>query len=226
MASKYFIDTKNYGLVRYRNTLEKSELLPGRKILLEKIKERFESLMSHGIVSVNELAQTLKSPDKLNLLAKETKIPRDYLVILKREVGRLLPKPVSLASFPGIEKPIIAKLNQRGIKNTLQFFEHCDTRKKRILFAKEMSIPVASLEELAMLSDLSRIWGVGPIFCRIFYETGTNTVNNVANANAKLLYDKLVQVNDKGNYTRVKFTAKDVAHCIKIAGNLPKTIEL
>ena len=57
MASKYFIDTEKYSLARYREALIKSELLPGRKILFEKIEERFDGLKNHGIANVNELVQ-------------------------------------------------------------------------------------------------------------------------------------------------------------------------
>lgn len=106
-------------MTKYRNILEKSELLPGRRILYEKTKERFDLLASQGIKNLLMLVQELKSSDKIKQLSKETNIPADYLTILRREVNRLLPKPVSITDFPDIGKSLIGKLNKKGIKNTL-----------------------------------------------------------------------------------------------------------
>lgn len=226
MATKYFIDIEQLSLTRYQKLLEKSELLPGRRILYERMKERFSLLRQHGIKNLSVLVQELKSSDKIKQLSKETSIPNDYLTILRREVNRLLPKPVSISDFPGVQKSLITKLNKMGIKNTLQFFEHLDTRKKRKALTLEGNISLSHLEELTKLSDLSRIWGVGPIFCRIFFETGTDTVRKIAGANARKLYDQLMEINKAKKYTKAKFTIKDVAFCIDIARDLPKTIEV
>ena len=226
MTTKYFIDIEQFSLTQYRKILEKSELLPGRRILHEKTKERFDLLTRHGITNLLILVQALKSPDKIKQLAKDTGIPADYLTILRREVNRLLPKPVSITDFPSIDKSLIIELNKKNIKNTLQFFEQCDTKKKRTTLAQEIDIPISVLEELTKLSDLSRIWGVGPIFCRIFYETGTDTIKKVANADAQNLHEQLTEINETKKYTKAKFTVKDVALCIDIAHDLPKTIEI
>ncbi len=226
MKPKYFIDIEKISLAKYLKILEKSELLPGRRILYEKTKERFELLTKQGITNLLMLVDALESSDKIKQLSKKTTIPVDYLTILKREVRRFLPKPVSLKDFPGIDKSLIAELNDRGIRNTLQLLEHCDTRKKRTTLSTEIEIPVSALKELTKLADLSRIWGVGPIFCRIFYETGTDTVEKVAHASAKKLYEELSEINKIKKYTKAKFTIKDVALCIDIADSLPKTIEI
>lgn len=124
--------------------------------------------MKRGIKDLNLLVQELKSPDKMKQLSKETKILTEYLTILKREINRLLPKPVFISDFPGIEKSIITMLNKKGIKNTLQLFDYCDTKSKREAISQELSISISDLDELTKLSDFSGIWGVGPIFCRIF----------------------------------------------------------
>ena len=226
MTTKYFIDIEQLSLTKYREILEKSELLPGRRILYEKTKERFDILSKYGITNLQMLAQALKSADKIKKLSKETNVPADYLTILRREVNRLLPKPVSISDFPDIDKTLITKLNKKGIKNTLQLFEQCDTKNKRTAFAREIDVPIIDLEEITKLSDLSRIWGVGPIFCRIFYETGIDTIKKVAKSNAQKLHNQLTEINETKKYTKAKFTVKDVALCIDIAHDLPKTIEI
>lgn len=206
--------------------LEKTNLLPGRRVLHEQTKEKFDLLMKNGISNLYELVRKLSSPEKINQLSSVTGIPVHYLTILRREINRLLPKAVSLANFPGIEKSMITELNKKNIHNTIQLFEKGDNTQKRKELALEIAVPVNRLEELMKLADLSRIWGVGPIFSRIFFETGTDTVKKVASAEPQTLYDQLAEVNRAKQYTTAKFTVKDVALCIECAINLPHTIEI
>jgi hypothetical protein len=223
--NKYFVDIEHISLARYRNMLENSDLLPGRKMLYENIRERFERLEQQGIRNLKELVQALKSENKIKDLADKTDIPAEYLTILRREMNRLLPKPVSIADFPGVEASITETLKTINIKNTLQLFEQCDTTKKRAELADQLNIPLSTLEELTRLADLSRIWGVGPVFCRIFLDAGIDSVWKLSKLSAEDAYEKLVETNKSGNYTRVTFTVMDVALCIKIARELPGTIE-
>jgi len=225
MTTKHFIDIEKFPLNKYKAILEKAELLPGRKVLHEKLKERFDALAQHGIRSLSMLAQALKTSDKIKELSVATAIPSSYLVILKRELNRLMPKPVALADFPGIDRQLIGQLHTKGITTTLHLFEQCATPPKRSALSKELKLAAPALEELTKLSDLSRIWGVGPVFCRIFFDTGTDTVTKVAKADPQKLYDTLIEINEQKKYTKAKFTVKDVTLCVNIARDLPKTIK-
>jgi hypothetical protein len=225
MTNTHFINLENFSLNNYKKVLENTELLPGRRLLKEKLSSRFKKLTQQGITNLHQLVQVLKSTERTKGLASETGIPIEYLIILKREINRYLPKPVNLADIPGIDPLLINKLKELGIKTTLQFFQFAETQKKRSKLSTELNLPVNSLNELAKLSDISRIWGVGPIFCRIFYETGTDTVEKISKATAEGLFRELNEVNKNKKYTKVKFTVKDVEQCIKAAQALPKTIE-
>jgi nucleotidyltransferase/DNA polymerase involved in DNA repair len=225
MANPHFIDLNQYRLDRYKNILERAELLPGRRMLKEKITERFEKISGQGIENLYDLVTALKSSKTIQRLSERTDIPEEYLVILKRELSRFLPKSVYLSDFPGVSPVLIKKLHKMGIQNSLQIFDYADTIEKRKLLSKEIDEPVSALDELVNLSDVSRIWGVGPVFCRIFIETGTDTVKKIALANASELYEQLISVNKTKGYTKAIFTEKDITHCIDIAKELPKTIE-
>ncbi|WP_350356644.1 DUF4332 domain-containing protein [Fodinibius salicampi] len=84
---------------------------------------------------------------------------------------------------------------------------------------------LASINELLKLSDLSRIWGVGSVFCRIFFKAGFDSVGKVAEAETSELYEALTETNRNGNYTKARFTVKDVASCIEFARQLPIIIK-
>jgi len=226
MASEYFIDLAQISLEDYKKMLKNVQLLPGRRILYEQIDEHLESLAQKGIANLLQLLEALKSSKRIEQLSKELNIPAEYLTILRREANTLSPKKVLLSDFPGIEPPLIIKLHEKGIYQTLQLFEACATSKMRKDFAVNANIHPVDLESITKLADLSRIWGVGPVFCRIFYESGIDSVEKVANSNATELYKKLEECNVANNYTKAKFTVKDIENCISIAKNLPKTIEL
>jgi hypothetical protein len=170
------------------------------------------------------LVEATKSKAKIQCLAQETGIPEEYLTILRREVGHFLPKPVSIIEFPGLDSTMVSKLRRVEIATTLQLFEQCDTPTKRKNLAQALEIPVSEVEGLTKLADISRIYGVGPVFCRVFFETGIDTVEKVAMADPQELFDRLNAVIQSQKYTKVKCSVKDIRACIAYAQDLPGTI--
>ncbi len=226
MKSKYFYDLSRITLKSYLKILKETELLPGRKILQEKIDERFSALQDLGIKNLEGLMEKLKSVKSIKDTSELTAIPADYLVILKREMRQMLPKPVVLAEFPFTDDIMIKSLKKRGIKTTLQLFENCDTCEKREQLARELKLDGVKLRELTKLSDLSRIWGFGPVFCWMFFEIKYDSVVKVSEADPVVLFEKLAELNRIKNYTRVKFALKDIISSVRIAEELPKNIEV
>ncbi|HSO26103.1 MAG TPA: DUF4332 domain-containing protein, partial [Methanobacteriaceae archaeon] len=79
--------------------------------------------------------------------------------------------------------------------------------------------------ELTKLTDLSRVKWIGPVFARIFVDSGTNTLFKLSKSDYKSLYVKLVDINNIKGYTKAKFTEKDVLLCINISKMVPDVIE-
>jgi len=226
MKSRFFINLSSITLKSYLKMLKETELMPGRKILHEKIDDRFTALRELGIKNLEELIDKLKSSKSLKSTAELTGIPADYLVMLKREMRQMLPKPVPLSEFPFTDDNMIKALKKKGINTTLQLFEHCDKAGKREELARELKLDKFKLKELMKLADLSRIWGFGPVFCWMFCEIKCDTVSKVAEADPVVLFETLEELNRIKNYTRVKFTLKDVVSSVRIAGELPNNIEI
>jgi len=78
--------------------------------------------------------------------------------------------------------------------------------------------------DLTKLTDLSRVKWIGPIFARIFLDSGTGTVEKLSLSNAKTPYKKLVDINNEKKYTKNKFVENDVKLCIDITQLVPKVI--
>ena len=146
-------------------------------------------------------------------------------MILRREVNSYTPNPVNLDKFPGVNSETITKLKDKGIKNTVNLFELIKTPIDRDNLAKKLGIPLDEILELAKLTDLVRIKWVGPVFSRIFLDSGTDTALKISQADANSLYKNLVKINQEKGYTKSKFVESDVELCIKVAAMVPKVIE-
>lgn len=202
----YNIDPENLSVREYKTMLKKQNLLPGRRILWQDIDKNFESFEKHGINTVEQLRKCLSAPAKLAAFAAENSISEEYLVILKREIGSLVQKPVPLNSFPGIDPSLIAELNDSGVKTSKDYFEKNPT----------------SSDEIFCLCDLVRINGVGAVAARVFYEAGYKSVSDVAGADAALMLEKVSEVNEAMHYYQAKLSRKDMQFCIDFAVFLEK----
>lgn len=112
-----------------------------------------------------------------------------------------------------------------GIKNPLHFFRRVKTKSERNNLAAETDIKDEELLELTKLTDLSRVKWIGPIFARIFLDSGTDTVEKLSKAEANSLYKKLIEINKEKRYTKGKFIETDVQLCVNVAKNVPVAIE-
>jgi len=225
MRDDYYIDLEKYPLTRFKKELKESELIPSRRILKEQIEERFKILEKNGVSNLQILFNELKTPKKAKEFAAKSGLPQDYILILRREVNSYQPKPINLDKFPGIKKETIDELNSMGIKNTLHLFRRVKTKSERDNLASGTDIKNEEILELTKLTDLSRVKWIGPIFARIFMDSGTDTVEKLSKAEASMLYKKLVEINKEKRYTKGKFIETDVQLCINVAKNVPLVIE-
>jgi hypothetical protein len=225
MTDSYYIDLETISLEQLCEILRTRTLLPSRVILREKIEERMQALAGLGIENVSDLMAALKTEKKVEDVAKSTGIPLEYLKILRREIGGYLPSPRKFAEIPGVDKSTVGRLEKAGIRHTRDYFGRCQTPAQREALSRETGIPPEQVLELTKLTDLSRIWGVGPVFARIIYESGIDTLEKVAQQDAQAFFERLLAVNEAKQYTGADFILRDIEDTIIRAQDLPKTIE-
>jgi len=225
MVNNYHINLEEFPLNKFKRELKDSEPLPSRKILKEKLDERFEVLKENRVCNLQDLVNLLKTPKKAREFAEKSGLPEDYILILRREVNSYSPNSVNLDKFPGVENETLIKLNSAGIKNTAHLFRRVKTVADREKLAADLGVSDSELLELTKLTDMVRIKWVGPVFARIFLDSGVDTVQKVSEADAKTFYKKLVEINRAKNYTKGTFTESDVELCVKVASMVPKVIE-
>jgi len=226
MEGGYSIDLEQYSLAKFKSDLQSRELTPSRKELKQSIPESFDILGSMGIKNLQDIIYALKTKKKLEEFSKASGLPEDYLVLLKREANSYQPKPFNLNKIPGLDEGDLVRLKTNGIKNTRHLFHLGKTLYDRSKLSGQSGIPEDALLEMVKLSDLARIWGVGPVFARIFYDAGYDSVERVAGANPTQVYEEVVQLNKQVGYTRIMPSPIEVGMCIDYARLLPKTMEI
>ncbi len=227
MADDYYINLEGISLETYKKTLEQTDIVPSRKALKENTEERFQKLQQCGFKNLQDCLTMLKTAEKVKEISKKSGLSEHYLLLLKREINSLLPKPLQFKKIPDTKTEILKKLESVGIKNTRQLFNNAKTKKDRKTLLKQTGISDEDLMELLKMADLARIKWIGPIFTRLFFESGTDTADKVSKSKgkAKELFKKLKDVNERNNYTKANFTENDVQICIDVAKDVPKIIE-
>ncbi|MEE9308474.1 MAG: DUF4332 domain-containing protein [Spirochaetia bacterium] len=225
MSDYYHLNLQDISLDQYKQTLKQAELIPSRRILKEQIDQRFERLQAQGISNLEDLLSAAKNAKKIADLANNTGLSEEYLTILRREVNALLPQPKNLRDFPGIEPSIVEKLAKRGIRNSKQLFLAARSKQERTQLSQAADIDPTKLLELVKLADLSRVYGVGPIFARFLFDAETETVETLSQANSEQLFRQLKKRYLEAGYSKADFKERDILFCIRMAKDLPKAIE-
>jgi replicative superfamily II helicase len=226
MKDIYYINLVNFSLDKFEKQLTTKDLLPGRRVLLEEIEERFEILRKAGISNLRQLLDQLKNKKKIENIAQETNIPAEYLTILRREAGSMLPTPVNLEKLVELENcHYVEALVESGIKNSKQFFESAYLITDRKKLSQKTAIPYEILAKWIRLCDLLRINGVGPVFAHMLYDAGIRSVRYFSETPKEQLLEQILIVNAEKSYTKVKLTIKDIDYCLDFVRELELVLE-
>jgi len=221
----YYIDLEQISIDEYQQYIEKSDLLPSRRIIKENLSERFSYFKNIGITNVLELQRTLKKNDKLTELAKINCFSTDYLKILLREINSIQPKPTKISEFKGISPETIKTLEKHGFQNTFKLFDKIKTKNNRNELAKITGISAEEILELTKLTDLSRIRWVGATFARMLYDIGVDTAEKAANSNFTDLHLKINQTNKEKKYFNGNIGLNDMKLLVNAAKEIPLEVE-
>ena len=79
--------------------------------------------------------------------------------------------------------------------------------------------------KLAKLTDLSRIRWVNHTFAFMLLDSGFDTVQKVANAEPKKMYEKIKFINQEKNFYKHNIGVRDMKRCIDSAKELEFEVE-
>jgi hypothetical protein len=220
----YHINLENITLEVYEQKLAVAWLPPSRRILQERLAERFEYFREADIKNLKELQRQLKQSKLLKKLSELPLFEGDYLVILLREINSMLPKPNRLKDFPGIPQTATEKLEAMGIKDTKHLFDKVLTPQQRQNLAMESELPLDLIHELASLTDLSRIKWVGAIFARVLFDLGIKNVRDAAGTDPVELHQKVNELNSQRQYYKGKIGLNDMRIFVAAAADVREEI--
>ena len=101
---------------KYKIFLKNQYLIPSRQILHENIDDNFKALESHGLKNLADLKVAVSTGVKIDKLSEETKIPRDYLNILRRELGTFDKTGIGIERINGIGPQAAVAFREAGYK--------------------------------------------------------------------------------------------------------------
>jgi len=81
----------------------------------------------------------------------------------------------------------IERLAAVGIKHTKHLFGRAKLKRDRAELSRSVDVPGDVLLELVKMSDLARAGWVGPIFARLIYEAGADTLEELSKRQLDLL---------------------------------------
>ncbi len=213
----YSIDPSLLSLEEFKELTANRRMLPGRVMLHKQMDERFGLLKRSGMETLGDVLRILGSKSKIHSFAIQTGLTEDYLVVLKREAGSYIAKPIALSSFPGIPFEYVELLKSRGINNTKDLFMQVQSEQEQKELSASTGIPAYRLKELSSLCDLSRITGVGGIFARVLYEAGIHSTEEFANTDIASLLNACQLVIEKHAYAVGKPGEEDMNYGIHYA---------
>jgi hypothetical protein len=191
-------------------------MIPSRVILKDEIEDRFALLEQNGISNLKALLGALSTKSKIEIFSKTTGLSTDYLTILKREVNSLLPNPARLRDLPGIDDGGVAALEHAGIRNTKQLFQSAVAVADIEELSRSTGISIDVLHELLSLSDLVRLYGVGPAFARMIYDVGITSVKDFVKCSA----EDFIEIYEKETNKKADFSASDISFTLEMAKEL------
>ncbi|MCK5145912.1 DUF4332 domain-containing protein [bacterium] len=216
MKDQYYPDLGKYTLQKFKENLRKRDMIPSRVILKDNLEENFCILDFNGIKTLKALIEVLKTKQKVKAFSKKVDLSIEYLTILKREASSYISNPINLKTFPGIDSRTIEALEKIGIKNTKQFFDKVNIGKEANLIYEKTGVSIDKLNELAALSDLARLYGVGPVFARIIYDVGIKSVESFIQYSA----EEFIGIYENSTKKKADFSKNDINFSIDLAKEL------
>ncbi|MEQ8174627.1 MAG: DUF4332 domain-containing protein [Syntrophomonadaceae bacterium] len=220
--SQYYIQLENITINKFRNLLQKAELLPSQQILKDGLDASFNAIEKEGIKNLDQLQSLLKTKAGLAKLAGKTGITEEFLTVLRREVNGYVSKKRKINEFPTLDEQFINQLEAMNIKDTQQYFNEVFTAADRTALADKIGVGMEPVLELTRLVDVSRLRYVNQAFATLLVKAGYDCVEKVSRADPDKLYKDIKKANEENRYYRGAIGLKDIKYLINDAKELPR----
>jgi len=138
---------------------------------------------------------------------------------------RIKRKPFELKKFRGVNPKHVGKLASIGIRNVKQMLEAGKTRDSRQHLSEKTGIPLEAILEFVKLSDLARIPGIKGIRARLYFDSGVDTIEKMAEWNPRELREMCIEFVERTGFDGIAPLPKEAEFSVKKAKRLPRTVE-
>lgn len=184
----FSIDLSMFSLGDFTDILKNTELIPSRRILQDGIDDFMGHVSRSGMKNVGELNYLLKRKNKYQELSSNFGVSKDYLNILRREIGSYESKPVVLSRLGILDSSELGRLRNSRIRNTKDLYEKAAAPEDRRRISAETGVDIVRIESALSYADLLRIYGVGSVFARFFLSIGIRNIEGfLASSNDEVL---------------------------------------
>lgn len=216
----FYVDFDSWTLDELKSNLRDAYLVPSRRLLQTGIDPAFAGIKAQGIETVAELFEVLKTKTRLAGFVQKSGVDEDYLRILGTELRSYRARPSKLGEFPETPEKASRRLAKVGVGNAQQLYERALLPIDRARLVKEAGLLEREVTRLAQLADLSRIRWVNHTFAYVLYEAGYSTVEKVAAADYKRLYETIIALNKERDLYRGNIGLNDMKLCVTYAAQL------
>ena len=129
-----------------------------------------------------------------------------------------------IIDIEGIGPAQAEKLQKAGVRSTAALLKRGGNAKGRKELAVATNIDEAKLLKWVNHADLFRVRGIGSEYSDLLEAAGVDTVPELKQRNAKVLYETLVKTNEAKKMVRKMPTADQVAEWVKQAKALARVI--
>jgi predicted flap endonuclease-1-like 5' DNA nuclease len=132
---------------------------------------------------------------------------------------------VTLGEIRGLTESILKTLKKQGVTDTTALLDATRTRQRRKELAASTGLTTELLSQIARRADLTRVKGVGRVYCDLLEEVNVNTVMDLASQDAEALHPQLITVNVVRQFTQRPPSLEQIRDFVAQAKALPDLLE-
>lgn len=209
----FAVDLHKMSLPELAERLRSTELLPGRRLLLEPLDRVIAALQAAGLQSAGDVLQCVQQRRSLEDLAQRIGVDINYMRVLARQISSYLPVPVPLARLEFFNDDELQRLLQHGYATTRDLYERLTEPAHRAAEAERLQLDPQRLETGLQLADLLRINGVGPLYARLLLHMGVRSVSDYRQREPERLLTDYRQLVSQHAGPVARLGRRDVAYC-------------
>jgi hypothetical protein len=130
-----------------------------------------------------------------------------------------------LRDFRGVDPRHATKLAELGVDDTRKMLEAGRTPSMRSELSERSGLGISVIEELAKLSDLSRIPGVKGIRARLYYDAGFDSLDKLRTVTKETLLEVTREFVERTGFDGIAPLPKEAESTIATAKKLPDLVE-